>query len=304
MRGALVLAVSLVPLTAAEWTHCAPPVTASPSRSGTATVTPGEEAAMLLERHGGSKCVRAKREGSLAGGAFDPDTDPETATPTVVYEATEHAVRHTCRRLGCVDDPGSPDPTTGICDLPRTPADCAGAGLSASGLCEVHVPLAPPEEIHPHRFMMTAAVLVDVRAPEKDVATDGAAGLLYQLSLTPAKASPLSTGGYLHHSLPSWYLHIAGFVSLQRVGHDVGLAYKPGTSLFTRAGVAAFGQLRGTGNLWDERTYQIGPSIHLELMHNLLIRGAWLPYSSRADGGPMFVVGLEYSKRLFDDFGR
>lgn len=39
-------------------------------------------------------------------------------------------------------------------------------------------------------------------------------------------------------------------------------------------------------------------------MHNLLIRGAWLPYSSRADGGPMFVVGLEYSKRLFDDFGR
>lgn len=304
MSAALILALGLVPLTAAESTHGAPPGTPSPSQAAATTGTPGEEAATLLERHGGSACVLAKREASLVGEAFDPDADPEAATPAVVYEATEHAVRHTCHRLGCVDDPDSAEPTTGICGLPRTPADCAGAGISASGLCDVHVPLAQPEDIHLHRFMLTAAVLMDIKAPEKDVATDGAAGFLYQISLAPAKASPLSTGGYLHHSLPSWYLHVAGFASLQRVGHDVGLVYKPGTSLFTRAGVAAFGQLRGTGNLWDERSYQVGPSIHLELMHNLLFRGAWLPYSSRADGGPMFVAGLEYSKGLLDDFGR
>lgn len=232
-----------------------------------------------------------------------PDADPPPAEKR--YRPTEDAVFTSCGGLGCIDDPNSDVPTHGICALPRSVEECAGAGDPAEhgGLCgPAHVPLPPIVGIHAQRFMFTGTALAEflTEVPDKDAGVDVAAGALYQLSFTKSKATKREDGGYDHTDLPIVYLHAEAFVSTQRVGHDVGVVFKLPSTIVTRVGVAAFGQGWGPVDFLTDNSYHIGPSAHVEFLRNLIVRAA-LPYWGTGPG-PRLVFSVTYAAGLLDDF--
>ena len=263
----------------------------------------------LLRAHGGQACVLERKAAAVGIGTeapFDPDADPAAApsAPAARYEPTQDAVFKVCAGLGCVDDPASDDPSHGVCALPKSVADCAGAAEPAQhgGLCgPAHLELPAVCGSYGRRFMFTAQALVEL-GPDlgRPAEIDTAVGALFQLSLTRSKARKMADGGDEHFDLPRLYLHLEAHISKQRVGHELGLVYKLGGDIFTRAAVTAYGIVWGAEQFVAKPQYRLGAAVHVELLSNLLVRAAFTPGLTAK--GPSWVLGAEYAANLWSDF--
>lgn len=248
----------------------------------------------------GKSCTLVEHA-ARASEAPDPDAPP-VALPPPTYQPTQDTVDRVCGGLGCVDDPKSTDPTQGTCAKAQRPEHCGGRVTNPElygGLCgPPHVESAPPSPVLPRRWMATGSYLVDLG--NDSLGSDVAPGFVFQVGLSRSQIRILPNGNTLHFGLPSWYLHVATLLSQRRFGHELGLVYKSGAEFFTRFGVAAYGQLWSPEDVISTSSkYRFGPSAHLELFYNILVRGAWLPVGG---DGPEASIGLQYAASLFDDF--
>lgn len=256
-----------------------------------------------LERGGGYCSMAGKRcqlvERMPAAATGSPDDVPEEP-PAASYQPTPATVFDVCGGLGCVDDPASDEPTEGICALAQTPDACGGAanpGLYDGRCGPRHIHVKAPEPMVPMRSLATGGYVIDLGNDTRG--GDVVPGGIFQVGLTRSRVRKLDDGSYQHFGLPSFYLHTALLVSRRRLAPEVGLVYKTGCELFTRLGVAAYGQLWSADDILSSSSFGVGPSLHVELFYNLLLRGA---YVFGDDTSPQATFGIQYAASLFDDF--
>ncbi|MBM4353235.1 MAG: hypothetical protein FJ109_05465 [Deltaproteobacteria bacterium] len=250
---------------------------------------------LLRCRFEGLRCMRVEREGR----ASSPD---ETSLPPATWQATEESVYVTCGGLGCIDAPDSEDPSMGVCGTPSIPDDCGGAAI-VGGLCgEQHLIMKKLPGIVPTRLFFTAHPIVDSGFDgAAGFNPDVAAGVLLQVGLGRSQSRELAGGGVLHYGFPNCYLHAEALWSRFRVGHDVGVGYKTGSSWVSRVALTGFGQYAGETGLEDDNaTYRFGPAVQVEIYFNVILKGGWLPVGTGE--GPVWFAGLTYGASLLDDF--
>ncbi len=255
----------------------------------------------LTQAFAGKRCELVEHAPLATESMAGPDDPPPAEPPAPTYQPTQATIDAVCGGLGCVDDPSQSDPHLGICGLAQTATDCGGRAEPElyGGWCgPTHLEVVRPRPTTPRRWLVTGSYLVD--AGNGTLGSDVAPGAVFQLGLSVSKVRRLPGGGVLHFGLPSMYLHAAAFASQRRLGHELGLVYKTGAEIVTRLGIGAYGQLWSEDDVVStDPLYGLGPSAHVELFYNILVRGAWLV---RDDEGPQATFGIQYAATLFDDF--
>lgn len=222
--------------------------------------------------------------------------------------------------LGCVDDPRSKVRTDGMCgaclpdegmDAPagqRASGDCGGTVCSAARQCK-----GPPGDLHiiqpirPKRFLLTATALgtwtdgVDGADGDLDVATG--LGAFFQLGLRKSKVERVADN-HVVHTVPSMiYAHV-GATALTSTPRSVllegGVIWRIDVAFLTRLGLMYAGEIYGAPELLEEAQYRQGPSVHVEIMNNLIVKMSYL-YRDPDDAA---FIGVEYMKTLLDDIRR
>lgn len=257
-----------------------------------------------LERGGGycsamgRSCTLGERDAGVANG--NPDELPPETTPASSYQPSQDTIFGVCGGLGCIDDPASTDPTAGVCALAQTPEQCGGAANPGTygGWCGPrHLKVNEPQPTRPVRWLATGGYVVDLG--NDTTGGDVVPGGIFQIGLTQSQVRVLPDGSRQHFGLPSLYAHGAVLVSRRRVAPELGIVYKTGAELLTRVGIAAYAQLWAPEDVLSSASFGMGPSAHIELFYNVLLRGTYL-FGEQAS--PEATLGVQYAASLFDDF--
>ncbi len=237
--------------------------------------------AQLLELYADKPCARASHEGDDGKLEYLP-------------------ADASCSVLGCLPGPLPQAPQAGECGVPTKPEHCPnGLDETHPGRCNGvpgQIPLSG-NSIWPKRFHLLASPWVSSgNTGYGGLKWDIAAGGRLDLALSTSTIVRGDLGQRVHLNVPNWYFTTAAFVSDSSFGADLGLSLIRNSTVFTRfgGGAASYGLLGD-----PEWTARAGGQLYVEVMHNLVLKGTWLPVGDRL--GPRYLVGLEYMKCLIDD---
>lgn len=237
--------------------------------------------AQLLEIYGKKACARASHEGDDGQQEYLP-------------------VDGTCSVLGCLPGALPSVPEAGQCGVPTKPEHCPnGLDQKHPGRCNglpMQIPLQG-NSIWPKRFHLLASPwLSSGNTGYGGLEWEVAAGGRLDLGLGSSTIVRGAQGQRVHLNVPTWYLSAGGFASSNAFGGDLGLSMIQDSTFFTRfgGGAASYGLLGDPA--WAAR---VGAELHVEIVHNLALKGVWLPIGDKL--GPRWVVGVEYMKCLVDE---